>query len=198
MAEEPLGTGRGGCPFSTSATPSVASAAPSPVSTRGGLGPGLALALPEASQTVERCGAVVLHTGEPRQLNQHRSEFQVRSLEQFRAWRLDEHFAHRLTRQPFTPPCPIGQDLTIAAVLGEGRGHGLPRVALDLEAVRAPAHVAMRDGHLTLIGPAGLAPSRRLLQQQGKGCPSRGRCVDIDLWSTGVPGATSDTLMSGS
>ncbi|MCY1243423.1 hypothetical protein D3C71_1150920 [compost metagenome] len=75
---------------------------------------------------------------------------------------LDEHFAHRLARQPFALPCPIGQDLAVAAVLGEGRGHGLPRITLDLEAVRAPAHVAVRDGHLALMGPAGLAPSRRL------------------------------------
>ncbi|MDR6890998.1 hypothetical protein J2X67_005546 [Variovorax sp. 3319] len=34
---------------------------------------------------------------------------------------LDEHFAHRLARQPFALLCPIGQDLAAEAVLGKGR-----------------------------------------------------------------------------
>ena len=52
---------------------------------------------------------------------------------------LDEHLAHRLARQPFALPGPEGHDLAITAVLGKRGGHGLARVALDLEAVRAPA-----------------------------------------------------------
>ena len=78
----------------------------------------------------------------------------------------DEHLSHRLARQPLAFPSPEGKDLAVAAVLCEGCRHGLARVALDLEAVRTPAHIAVRDCHFPLVRPAGLAPPRRLRQQQ--------------------------------
>ena len=79
---------------------------------------------------------------------------------------LDEHFTYWLAWQSLALPRPEGQDLAVAAVLCKGCRHGLTRVALDLEAVRAPAHIAVRDGYLPLVRPAGLTPPRRLWQQQ--------------------------------
>lgn len=45
-------------------------------------------------------------------------------------------------------------------------GATLTPTPLDLEAVRAPTHVAVCDRHLSLMRAAGLAPSGRLRQQQ--------------------------------
>src|SRR5882672_7942028 len=80
--------------------------------------------------------------------------------------RLNEHLTHRLAWQPFALPCPPGHDLAIAAVLGEGGRDGLARVALDLEAVRAPAQIAGQDRHRSLVRPARLVAPRGARQQQ--------------------------------
>ena len=54
----------------------------------------------------------------------------------------------------------------MTAVLGERGGDGLAGVALDLEAVGAPAGVAGRDGDRAVVRPAGVRASRRLWQKQ--------------------------------
>jgi len=51
--------------------------------------------------------------------------------------------------------------------LGVRSGHGLTRVALDLEAIRAPARVAGLDRDGAGVRPARLSAPRRLWQQQG-------------------------------
>ena len=65
--------------------------------------------------------------------------------------RLDQHLAHRLTRQSFSLSGPPSHDLTVAAVLGESGRDGLAGIALDLETVRAPAPVTARRGHFALM-----------------------------------------------
>lgn len=70
----------------------------------------------------------------------------------------DEHLAHRLAGEPIAFPSPPDHDLTVAAVLREGGRHSLAQVALDFEAIRAPAKVPARHSQTALMGACGLAP----------------------------------------
>jgi putative transposase len=81
-------------------------------------------------------------------------------------YRLDQDLAHQLAGQPLALPSGPGHHLAVAAVLGERGSHRLARVALDLQAVRAPAQVTSLHSHLALMHPTRLAPARCLGQQQ--------------------------------
>jgi hypothetical protein len=63
----------------------------------------------------------------------------------------DEHLAHRLAWQSFSLPGTPRHYLPVAAVLGERGNHGLARVALDFQAIGAPAQVAARDSHAAFM-----------------------------------------------
>lgn len=106
--------------------------------------------------------------------------------------RLNEHLAHRLAWQAFACPRPVSQDLAIAAVFREGRRHGLTRIALDLEAVRASAHVAPRDCDLPFMRPTGLASSGCLGQQQRMAGHHAVNALGVDPRHAGVAPLTID------
>ena len=97
-------------------------------------------------------------------------------------YRLDEHLAHRLSRQPFAFQRPVRHDLAVAAVVRERCSDSLARFALDLEAVLAPARIAVFDCHLAFVGSAGLSTTRRFgsckaLPAITRRCASRSRAA---------------------
>ena len=65
-----------------------------------------------------------------------------------------QHVAYRLTRQPLSFPGSTRQDLPIATVLGEGGRDSFSRIALDLEAVGTPAHIARRHADPAIVNAA--------------------------------------------
>lgn len=77
-----------------------------------------------------------------------------------------QHVAHWFTWQPFALPGPPRQYLPIAAVLGEGGGDRLSRIALDLETIGAPAHIAHRYADLAIVNAARMPTLGCFGQQQ--------------------------------